>query len=56
VEGGYEYGKAHLGSIKLREVLGWMHNWRPLERGSAAWSVGSDTKTILTRIFKESRL
>jgi hypothetical protein len=37
-EGSCESGNEPSGSIKWWEVLEWLHNWWPLEEGSAPWS------------------
>jgi hypothetical protein len=33
-----EQGNKPFGCIKMGEVLGWLHNWRSVEKGSTQWS------------------
>jgi hypothetical protein len=33
-----EYGNEPAGSIKHREILEWLSDWRILKNGSASWS------------------
>jgi hypothetical protein len=37
VDGSCEHGNKSSGSIKYRELLEWLHNWRFLKNGSALW-------------------
>jgi hypothetical protein len=38
VEGSCEHGNEPSGSIKYREILEWLRNWRLLKKGLAPWS------------------
>jgi hypothetical protein len=46
VEGSYEHGNEPLRCIKCSEVLEWLHNRRPLKKGSAPWG------QLVTRVCK----
>jgi hypothetical protein len=47
VEGSCEHGNEPSVSIKCWEVLEWLHNWRLLKKGSAAWE--SDNRALLQK-------